>query len=304
MPPSDLRIVFLGMICDSSTAVLEVLLAAGLQVCAVVVAAARGAAAGPIAALAPPRAASPLAIASPFLERNIAHLAWERGVATFELRQPGAPEARQALADLRPDLACVACFPRRIPAPLLAVPRLGFLNMHPSLLPAHRGPEPLFWTFRAGERQAGATIHFMDEGLDTGDIVAQAPLDLPDGISGAAAERRCAMLGGRLMAEALAALAAGALERRPQPPGGSYESWPGPQHWRIGAEWPARRAFNFMRGTAEWRRPYIIDAGGRELLIEAAIDYDADASLGVPLARVGDEVRIQCAPGVLRARAG
>ncbi|HEX9370936.1 MAG TPA: formyltransferase family protein, partial [Roseiflexaceae bacterium] len=160
----------------------------------------------------------------------------------------------------------------------------------------------LFWTFRGGETHTGVTIHFMDEALDAGDIAAQAPVALPDGISGATAERICATLGGRLMVETLRALAAGALARRPQPPGGSYEPAPGAEDFRIDPAWPARHAFNFMRGTAEWGQPYLVAVDGADLALAAAIGYDAGAVLGAPYVHMGDEVRVQLAPGVLRAR--
>jgi methionyl-tRNA formyltransferase len=174
--------------------------------------------------------------------------------------------------------------------------------MHPALLPAHRGPAPLFWVFRGGERSAGVTIHFMDEGLDTGDIVAQESFDLPDGISGLDLGQRCDAIGGRLMAAALRSLRAGTLARRPQPPGGSYEPWPAPGDWRIDTSWTARRAFNFMRGTAGWGQPYIVQIDGEEIALSTAIAYDADAALGAALVPADGEVLIQFAVGVLRAR--
>jgi methionyl-tRNA formyltransferase len=296
---ANLRTIFLGTAGATSAAMLEALLVAGADIRAVMIGA-RGGAGEAVAALTPPRAASLVPIANPFVERNAIHIAWERDLPVFELRRPGTPEALALLRALRPDVACVACFPHRIPAPLLAAAPLGFLNMHPALLPAHRGPEPLFWSFRAGD-PAGVTIHAMDETLDTGDIVAQAPLDLPDGIAGAQAEYLAAELGGRLMVAALRDLAAGAMARRRQPPGGSYESWPMPDDFRLAGNWPARRAFNFMRATAAWGQPYRIDIGGAELALHEAIAYQADGMLPAPYARTGASVQIQLAPGILIA---
>lgn len=294
------RVLFLGMAGPTSAIVLEALLAAGADVCAVVVGVG-GAAVGP--AIAPLRPAATIAlvpIANPFVERSIAGVAWERGLPAFELRRPGDPAALAALAEARPDVACVACFPRRIPAALLALAPRGFLNYHPSLLPAHRGPEPLFWTFQAGEG-AGVTIHFMDEGLDTGAIAAQAPLDLPDGVAGARAERLCAELGGRMLAEVLGALAAGTLSPRPQPPGGAYEPSPSAADFRLDTRWSARRAFNFMRGTAEWGQPYPVLAGGAELALAEAIAVEPAATIEQPYVRVGGELRVRFAEGILHA---
>src|SRR4051812_37137999 len=302
-PMPTFRVLFLGMINDTSATVLRTLLDAGVDLCGVLIAADR-ASGPPIARVAPAQARSPLPIANPFIQRTLAQIAWERDLPVFELRQPGAAETLALAAELQPDVACVACFSQRIPPPLLALPPLGFLNMHPALLPAHRGPVPLFWVFREGDQVAGVTIHFMDAGLDTGDIAAQASFDLPDGVAGAVAERQCDALGARLLLEVLQSLRDGTLARRPQPPGGSYQPWPAQDDWRIATSWTARRAFNFMRGTAEWGQPYIVQAGEQPLALTTAIAYDPAALLDEAFARVGDEILIQFAVGVLRARVG
>ena len=65
-------------------------------------------------------------------------------------------------------------FPWKIPADALAVPTLGWLNGHPSLLPRHRGPIPVAWAIRDGDEEIGITFHRMDAELDTGAILAQA----------------------------------------------------------------------------------------------------------------------------------
>jgi methionyl-tRNA formyltransferase len=302
VPPMSLsRILFLGMTNDTSATVLRTLLDAGVDLCGVLIAADR-ASGPPIARVAPVQARSPLPIANPFIQRTLAQIAWERDLPVFELRQPGAAETLALVAELQPDVACVACFSQRIPPPLLALPPLGFLNMHPALLPAHRGPAPLFWVFREGDQVAGVTIHFMDAGLDTGDIAAQASFDLPDGVAGAVAERQCDALGARLLLEVLQSLRDGTLARRPQPPGGSYQPWPAQDDWHIATSWTAQRAFNFMRGTAEWGQPYIVQAGEQPLALTTAIAYDPAALLDEAFARVGDEILIQFAAGVLRAR--
>jgi methionyl-tRNA formyltransferase len=280
---------------------LEALLAAGFEVCAVLVAA-EPADAQPIRQLTPAPSGSALPIANPFLARTIVQLAWGQAIPVFEVARPSAAETLALLAALRADAACVACFPQRLPKTLIELPRLGFLNMHPALLPAHRGPAPLFWIFRGGERTAGVTIHFMDQRLDTGDIATQQEIVLPDGISGLETERRCAALGARLMVESLRALGSGSLARRPQPPGGSYEPWPAPGDWRIDTSWTARRAFNFMRGTAEWGRAYLVSAAGEELALASAVGYDGETTLAKTYVREGDEVQVQFAMGVLRAK--
>jgi methionyl-tRNA formyltransferase len=296
-----MRILYFGMPGEFSRWPLIALLEAGVAVCAVIVPARSKAVNAPFARVTPTPDQSDVPIVDPYLERSILHDAFERGIPVVEIGRPGHPETLAALSDLQPDAACVACFPQRIPKSLLALPRFGFLNLHPSLLPAYRGPQPLFWTFRNGENSTGVTIHFMDEGLDTGDIALQAPLDLPDGVSGAEAERLCATLGGRLMVEAVHRLQGGTLDRRPQPDGGSSFPSPTAEDFTISTTWPARRAFNFIRGAAGWGQPYRVGVDDEQLALKSAVSYSADETLGQPMVRSQGEVWIQFAPGVLRA---
>jgi methionyl-tRNA formyltransferase len=91
------------------------------------------------------------------------------------------------LAGLEPDLILVTGFPRLIPPEVLALPRLGGVNVHPAPLPAYRGPDPIFWQFYNGEPELGMTIHRMDAAFDTGHILAQGstpigPDETPDDV--------------------------------------------------------------------------------------------------------------------------
>jgi len=87
------------------------------------------------------------------------------------------PARRSSIAALlravEPDLVVCMGFPWKIPATALAVPRLGWLNGHPSLLPRHRGPIPVAWAIRAGDEEIGISFHRMDAELDTGPVLAQ-----------------------------------------------------------------------------------------------------------------------------------
>jgi methionyl-tRNA formyltransferase len=80
----------------------------------------------------------------------------------------------------RPDLAICWGFPWRIPLSALEVPALGSINLHPAMLPRHRGPIPVSWAIRDGDGQYGLTWHRMDAELDTGGILAQATVPMQD----------------------------------------------------------------------------------------------------------------------------
>jgi methionyl-tRNA formyltransferase len=129
------------------------------------------------------------------------------------------------LASAQPDLVVCMGFPWRIPPEALAVPRLGWLNGHPSLLPRHRGPLPVAWAIRAGDEELGITFHLMDAELDTGPILAQRRfpfdgLELPDVFY-----PRFGVVVGDALAEALGRLAADDEGTGQPEDGGSYESF-------------------------------------------------------------------------------
>lgn len=86
------------------------------------------------------------------------------------------PEVIQAIKDIDPDLIVVIAYGRILPKEILEIPRLGCINIHGSLLPKYRGAAPVQWSVINGEKYAGVTSMFMDEGLDTGNMILQEKL--------------------------------------------------------------------------------------------------------------------------------
>ena len=295
------RVVFFGMFGPLSRAPLAALLAAGVDVRAVVVPGQGGnVGARPLPpADRPGHPTLPLSL----LNRTIVDLARERGVPVLEVAQLDGV-AVAAVAAYAPDLIAVSCFPHKFPPALLALPRLGCLNLHPALLPRNRGPAPLFWIFREGLGHGGATVHLMDRGLDSGPIVAQESFALADGMTGSELELRAAALGADLMVGAVGDLAAGrARPVRQDEATSTTDRWPDAPDFVIGPDRPARWAFNFIRGTAGWGHPHLLALDGVHFAIQAARAYDPEARLTVPFVSAGDELRVQCSPGVLTATA-
>lgn len=251
-----------------------------------------------------PAPAGDLPLSGSFWSRTIIDLAWANGIPLYRLHDPSARWVADWVHDLGADVGCIACFDRLIRDPLRSVPRLGFLNVHPSLLPAYRGPAPLFWTFRDGVGKTGVTIHRVDAGMDTGPILTQAPLTLADGLTGIEVDRLAAAMGGELLVQALDGLADGTITPRPQPEGGWTNPHPQPADFRLELTWSARRAFNFMRGAMEWDVPFTVDMADQTLSLAWPLAYNEDARQSAPVIRDGDTVSIQFTPGTLRAVVG
>ncbi|MEM7034906.1 MAG: formyltransferase family protein, partial [Chloroflexota bacterium] len=164
----------------------------------------------------------------------------------------------------------------------------------------YRGPTPLFWIAHQGEERSGVTLHFLDEGIDSGDIVTQVEFDLPLGISEFDLTMLCADYGATLLVEALQDVLVASLPRRPQRNGGRYFLAPSQTDFEIDTTWPAQRAFRFLRGANRW--PLTIKTGDTDIIVDTALDYLPEAQLAQPILVTKDECWLQMTPGVLKIR--
>lgn len=280
----------MGMRCEFSRLPFEALLRAGFSIAGLIIPSSTRAT-DAARRIAPP--------ALPMLPMDIVGLAHALNIPVLEVNRLRSPEALRALEALQPDAICAACFPRLLPRAWLARPRLGAFNLHPSLLPAYRGPEPLFWQFRAGEARTGVTLHIMDEGADSGPIVAQAEVPFADGIAYVEAERLTAEAGARLLTWALAQAE---IPRRPQPEAGaSLAPHPSAADLIIPADWPARRVFNFARG-AEPFGPFTIEQAGALIRVQSALEYTPEGEIDRPAPGAPDTIWLGFHPGAVRFR--
>lgn len=128
-----------------------------------------------------------------------------------------APESIAELAGLRLELGVLADYGQLVPQSILDLPRHGILNLHPSLLPRHRGAAPIPATILAGDRVTGVTLMRMDAGLDSGPIVAVEAVDLDGTETAPELEHRLAGVAAGLLRRSLGGWLGGALHERPQP---------------------------------------------------------------------------------------
>lgn len=193
-----------------------------------------------------------------------------------------------------PDLLTCWGFPWRIPLAALEVPRLGSINMHPALLPRHRGPIPFAWTVRADDPEWGFTWHRMDSQLDTGNVLAQATTPVEDD------DVDISEFGPRLTATALGILPR-ALERvaagdpgDPQPEEGA--TWAGhfedDDYVRVDWSHTARQIHNQVRawhltfGMSGLRAPVADLDGAGVVLLRTSLTDPGDGAR-----------RVECADG-------
>jgi len=161
--------------------------------------------------------------ASPVKELALAHgmaIAQPRSLRLDGKFQDDALAARAALQAARPDAMVVAAYGLILPAWALSLPHLGCLNIHASLLPRWRGAAPIQRAIEAGDQDTGITIMKMDAGLDTGEMLLAEKTVITPEDTGGTLQGRLAVLGGRLIVEALEAAACGGLVPKAQPEDG------------------------------------------------------------------------------------
>lgn len=148
---------------------------------------------------------------SPVKEAALRH-----GLPVLTPERPGDPEFLARLTELAPDVIVTAAYGRILPRAVLDIPRLACLNVHPSLLPLHRGPAPILRTLWNGEERTGVTIMHMAEEMDAGDIMLQQEVAVRPDEDRGVLETRLAALGATLLLRALRLLAIDEAPRRPQ----------------------------------------------------------------------------------------
>jgi len=124
--------------------------------------------------------------------------------------------AVEEIRALAPDVIIVMAYGQILPRAVLEIPRIACLNLHASLLPRHRGAAPIQAAIVAGDRETGITVMYMDEGLDTGDLLLEKRLEIAPNETGGSLHDRLAEIAPAALQEALSQLKEGTAPRRPQ----------------------------------------------------------------------------------------
>jgi methionyl-tRNA formyltransferase len=142
--------------------------------------------------------------------------ALDLGLDVYQPDSLRSPEVQTELNSLKADVFVVAAYGRLLPPPVLETPSHGCLNLHPSLLPRHRGPSPVATAIGEGDTETGVTLMLLDNGMDTGPLVAQRSYPLSSQETGDGLTETLFKLGGELLLESLSGWVDGGLEARPQ----------------------------------------------------------------------------------------
>ena len=195
-----------------------------------------------------------------------------QGLHVWQPSRINCPESRDYLAEFAPDLLVVVAYGRILKKDILDVPKLGAVNVHTSLLPDLRGAAPIEWALLRGLQQTGITTMYMDEGLDTGDIILQAETPIFPEDNRETLEGRLADLARTLLPETVAMIGSGNAPRLPQPSGDWVYAPPlANAQEQISWDKPAEQIFNQVRAFAPAPGAYTTFRGKRLKILKARV---------------------------------
>jgi methionyl-tRNA formyltransferase len=205
------------------------------------------------------------------IDPPVAQWANDRQLPTLRPGRLRSPDSIAALRELRPELLVLADYGQIVPGELLDLPRHGALNLHPSLLPRHRGATPISAAILAGDAESGVTLMKMDEGLDTGPIVAQWRHALTGHETAPELETDLADQAATLLDATLEHWLQDEIEPEPQPHTGATVTRP--LRREDGRLDPARAAAELerqVRAYQPWPGSFVETNGGHRIAIQAA----------------------------------
>lgn len=229
----------------------------------------------------------------------------------FNVLQPAKIRTGEFASQLRalaPDLIVTAAYGRILPADILAIPRLGCLNVHGSLLPAYRGAAPVQWSIIDGLAETGITIMCMDEGMDTGDILLQARQPIHGDMDAGQLMDALACLGAELLPQAIDGFLSGALQPVAQDHDrATYAAMIDRQTGHLDWSKPAQALHDRVRGTYPWPGAWTTLPDGKRLKVHRARpctdpsieDRAAKASAGTIVATRTDAITVAAGDGAL-----
>jgi methionyl-tRNA formyltransferase len=244
---------------------------------------------------APPRAAGR---GGKLTDTTIASTAQELGIGpVLTPERVRSRESIDSILALEPELLVLADYGRLVPAELLELP-FGALNLHPSLLPRHRGATPIPATILAGDTETGVTLMRMDAGLDTGPIIAQARVPLTGNETTPMLEELLEVEADALLGRSLGPWIRGELTPVPQPAEGATLTKPlRREDGRLDPTRPAEQLEREIRAYQPWPGSFLETPVGRLIVLRAAVDPGSADPPGRLVA--GRDLRLATADGWL-----
>lgn len=228
--------------------------------------------------------------------------ALELGLEVWQPTKVRTAEFAEKLRALEADVAVVVAYGRILPRTVLDAPRMGCVNVHASLLPRWRGAAPIQWSIVDGDAETGVTLMQMDEGMDTGSILATASIPIARDDDAASLGDRLSQLGADLLRDQLPRYVAGDLAATPQDESAATMApLLNKEHGRIDWHRSAQAVHDQIRGMNPWPGAQTL-LGERRIKVHRAIASTLDPEGALPgqvIALDPEGILVACAEGTL-----
>ena len=228
--------------------------------------------------------------------------ALELGLDVYQPQRVKETEFIEKLKEMNPDAIVVIAFGQILPKAILDMPKYGCINVHASLLPKYRGAAPIQWSVIDGEKETGVTTMYMNEGLDTGDIIDKVVVPIDKKETGGSLFDKLAIEGGKLILKTLIELENGTAVRTPQDDSKSnYAGMINKQLGNIDFNKSANEIERLIRGLNPWPSAYTKMDGKTLKIWDADVDDSENDSAPGTITEVGkDFIRVATGKGSLK----
>lgn len=223
------------------------------------------------------------------------------GVSVMQFERIRDEQAVQGIKELMPDLIVVVSYGQILPAALLKVPKWGCINVHASLLPEYRGAAPIQRAIMDGRNITGVSTMLMDVGMDTGDILLQEEVPIPDEIDHGGLQTRLAIVGAELLDKTIAGLLSGSIRPVPQEHDkATYAAMISREDELLSWTWTAREIHNRIRALSPFPGAYTDFQGERLKIYRSRVfNETGHGPEGVFLFATNDGLVFQTGQGAL-----
>lgn len=224
--------------------------------------------------------------------------AQENGIPVFQPSTLRDGTALEIISKINPDVIVVVAYGKILPAEILAFPKYGCVNAHASLLPKLRGASPIQWAIVSGEKTTGVSSMFMDEGMDTGDVLLTQETQIGENETAEELFERLSVMSAAVTVKTLEELANGTVVRKKQNENdATYAPIIKKEMAKIDFSRSALQVHNLIRGFYSWPCAFFMLDGKRVKVLESRIGEKTDKKFGTVVCNSG-MLSVACGDGV------
>lgn len=234
---------------------------------------------------------------------EVKNVALENNIKVYQpARLRKNEEVIEEIKAQKPDLIVVVAYGKILPKEILEIPKYGCINVHGSLLPEYRGAAPMQWSIINGDKKTGITTMFMDEGMDTGDMLLKEEVEILEEDNFESLHDKMKEVGASILVKTIKKLQEGTLERKKQPKEGTIAPMISKEMTKIDFNKTSKEIFNMIRGMSPFPGAYMEDCDGKIYKVYKvgyAEDKNIIAENGEVILKNKSTLNIKCKEGYI-----